>query len=91
MRLPGVGETVRVAGTRLTLHRSLTSKNEWMAFLTLEDLEGMLDVVLFPDAYRRARAVLSGPSAPLVIEGTIERDENTGDPVLQGRKVWNLR
>jgi DNA polymerase III subunit alpha len=86
-----LGETVRVAGVRQTLHRSITANGEWMGFLALEDLEGMLDVILFPEVYHRARSVLSSSASPLVIEGEIERDENTGEPVLRAEKVWRLK
>ncbi|MBI4926207.1 MAG: DNA polymerase III subunit alpha [Anaerolineae bacterium] len=48
-----IGQRVKVAGIRLASHRSQTSRGETMMFLTLEDLEGMLDVIFFPDVYRR--------------------------------------
>ena len=85
------GQTVRVAGLRQMVFRSQTARGESMAFLTLEDLEGMLDVVLFPDAYRRARSSLASASTPIVIEGVVEMDTNTGEPVLHAQKVWKLR
>ena len=47
-----MGQRVVVAGVRQTSRRSRTAKGEWMMFLSLEDLEGMLDVVIFPDVYR---------------------------------------
>lgn len=86
-----VGEKVVVAGMRQNLHRSLTASHQWMAFLTLEDLEGLLDVVIFPDVYQRARSALASSAHPLIIEGTIERAEASGEPVLQASKVWNLK
>lgn len=85
-----VGQKVRVAGMRQTMRRSLTSQKEWMGFLTFEDLEGMLGVVLFPDVYHRARALLSGPAVPLVIEGTVERDAASGEPQLRAERVWRI-
>jgi DNA-directed DNA polymerase III PolC len=86
-----MGETVRVAGLRQTMHRNITADGEWMGFLSLEDLEGILDVILFPDIYRRARSALSSPSSPLVIEGVVVRDENTGEPALRAEKIWRLK
>jgi DNA polymerase III alpha subunit len=86
-----LGEPVRVAGMRQPLHRSINASGEWTGFFSLEDLDGMLDVILFPDVYRRARGALSSASTPMVIEGVVERDENTGDPVLRAEKVWRLK
>jgi len=86
-----IGEIVRVAGTRQTLFRSQTTHGEWMAFMTLEDLEGMLDIVFFPAIYRRTRSLLSGDSDLLLVEGILERDSHTGEPVLQAQRVWPLQ
>ncbi|MBE0695917.1 MAG: DNA polymerase III subunit alpha [Anaerolineaceae bacterium] len=85
-----MGETVRVVGLRQTLFRSLTAQNEWMGFLTLEDLEGMIDIVIFPDLYRKVKNILSSSSIPILIEGTIERDANTGEPILTAQKVSRM-
>jgi DNA polymerase III alpha subunit len=51
-------------------------------FLTLEDLSGMLDVVLFPEAYRRARQVVHS-SVPLLVTGVVEMDAARGEPLLR--------
>lgn len=85
------GQIVRVAGMRQTLFRSRTAKNEWMGFLSLEDLDGLLDVVLFPDLFRKARNLLSDRTAPLLIEGVMDRDEHTGDPILKAQIVSQLK
>ena len=83
------GETVRVAGVRQTMHRTRTSRGESMAYLTLEDLEGMLDVVFFPDAYRRSQAILSS-NTPLVVEGVMEYETGSAEPVLRASRAWKL-
>ena len=49
----GGSDACSVAGLRQTSHRSRTARGEVMMFMTLEDLEGLLDVVFFPDVYRR--------------------------------------
>ncbi len=84
-----LGQSVTVAGLRQSGHRSRTAKGEAMMFLTLEDLSGMLDVVLFPDAYRRARQVIHS-SAPLLVTGVMEMDTNRGEPFLRAEKVVRL-
>ena len=84
-----VGQRVTVAGLRQSGHRSKTAKGEWMMFLTLEDLAGMLDMVLFPDAYRRAQGVVHS-SAPLLVTGVVEMDASRGEPMLRAEKVVKI-
>ncbi len=84
-----VGSRVRVAGMRLSGRRSRTANGEMMAFLTLEDLEGMLDVVVFPDAYRRSRAALSGPG-PFLVEGAMVTEPSRAEPLLHAERVEKL-
>ncbi len=86
-----IGETVQVVGMRQTMHRSRTQRGDWMAFLSLEDLEGMLDVILFPEVYQRCRTALSTTSVPLIFEGVMELNTSTGEPVLRAEKVWRVR
>jgi DNA polymerase III alpha subunit len=80
------GQRVTVAGVRQSGHRSRTAKGESMMFLTLEDLSGMLDVVLFPDAYNRSKEVIHS-SAPLLVTGVVETDSSRGEPLLRAEKV----
>ena len=84
-----LGSRVRVAGMRLSGRRSRTAGGEMMAFLTLEDLEGMLDVVVFPDAYRRSRSALSGPG-PFLVEGTMVTEPSRAEPLLHAERVERL-
>ncbi len=81
-----VGQSVRVAGLRQISHRSQTGKGETMMFMTLEDLEGLLDVVFFPDVYRRVSGLLSG-TQPFLVTGVIEEDRERGEPLLRAERV----
>lgn len=83
------GETVRVAGIRQSMRRSRTGRGEWMAFLSMEDMEGMLDVVIFPQTYQRFRGQLQD-AAPLVIEGVMETAEGREEPYLRAERIWRL-
>lgn len=85
-----IGQRVTVAGIRQSGHRSRTAKGETMMFLTLEDLSGMLDVVLFPDAYHRARGFIH-TAMPLLVTGVVERDASRGEPLLRAERVERVR
>ena len=84
-----IGQRVTVAGVRQTSHRSRTAKGESMMFLTLEDLYGILDVVLFPDAYRQAKTIINSAS-PFLVTGVVEMDASRGEPYLRAERVVGI-
>ncbi len=83
-----IGQPVAVAGIRQTAHRARTARSETFLFLTLEDQEGLLEVIIPPNLYRRVQTFIHGYS-PLVIKGIIERDPARGEPIL--RAEWAAR
>src|SRR5208337_4213403 len=48
-----VGRNVTVAGWLVTMRRAVTRDRQYMKFLTLEDRFGTMEVILFPQTYRR--------------------------------------
>ncbi len=84
-----IGRRVTVAGIRQTSHHSRTAKGDMMLFLTLEDLEGTLDTILFPEVYRLAKSLLDS-SAPLLVTGVMEMDNERGEPFLSAEKVISI-
>ena len=84
-----IGQRVIIAGIRQTSRRSRTARGETMMFLTLEDSSGMLDVIIFPDVYRRTKAIVSSNS-PTLITGTVETDGERDEPYLKAEKVERL-
>ena len=68
---------VTVGGTVAAMKAITTKTGNRMAFVTLEDAEGTLEVVVFSDLYGRA-AVLLGSDTPLIVRGTLERSEDGG-------------
>jgi DNA polymerase III subunit alpha len=85
-----IGQQVRVAGIRQSMHRSRTAQGELMAFLSIEDQQGMLDLVVFPVVYEQHRSVLSSRN-PLIVEGVIELDESHTEPFLRVERAELLQ
>lgn len=81
-----LGRRVTIAGVRQTSHRSKTTKGEAMMFLTLEDLSGMLDVVVFPDAYRQGKNIINSHH-PFLVSGVMEMDNARSEPFLKAEKI----
>lgn len=88
--LTHVGQRVRVAGMRQSWVRSATTRGGFIYFMALEDLEGMLDVVLFDDAYRRSKAALKDSVGPFLVEGLLELDPQRGEPTLRAERIERL-
>jgi len=84
-----IGRRVTVAGVRQTSRRSRTAKGDMMLFLTIEDLQGTLDVILFPDIYRSALSFLDS-NPPLLITGVMEMDKERGEPYLRAERILAL-
>jgi DNA polymerase-3 subunit alpha len=81
-----IAQRVTVAGVRQSSHRTRTARGETIVFMTLEDLSGILDVILLPTVYRQARYALSS-GGPLLVYGSMEMDSTRGEPLLRAEKV----
>jgi DNA polymerase III alpha subunit len=84
-----VGQRVTVAGVQQASHRSRTARGD-MLFLSIEDLQGMLDTILFPEVYRQAKALISS-TKPFLLTGIMEIDSEREEPFLRVEKVVAVR
>lgn len=84
-----LGQHVRVAGMRQTWRRSVNAHGDYVYFMSLEDLEGMLNVVIFSDVYRHSRAAFS-THGPYIVEGMVELDHEQGEPFIRAERVTGL-
>jgi len=70
-------------GGVLTQHRVIrTKKGEMMAFATLEDLFGAVELVIFPRAFQQCRDFLS-EGDPVIVKGTIDQSQEAGKIILE--------
>ena len=83
-------QQVRVAGMRQIWRRSITTRGDYIYFMSLEDLDGMLDVVITSDVYRRSKAALATPG-PYVVEGKVSLDSQRGEPIIRAERIWSLK
>ncbi len=66
---------VRVGGTVSNIRETLTRKGDKMAFVTIEDLSGSVDVIVFSDLYSKTQELLKSDE-PLLVTGTAEISED---------------
>jgi DNA polymerase-3 subunit alpha len=69
------GGQVALGGIINEMRRRKSKKGSWWATLRLEDLEGQIEVLVFPKAYESCQAELKTDMAALVT-GRLESDEN---------------
>jgi DNA polymerase-3 subunit alpha len=69
------GSTVRICGLITGVQRKLSRKGDTWATVTVEDLEGALDVLVFPGAYQLAAPALV-PDTVVVIKGRVRRTDD---------------
>jgi DNA polymerase-3 subunit alpha len=65
---------VKICGVTTSLKEILTKKGDRMAFITLEDLSGSLEVVVFSDVYARCSELLRTDD-PIHVTGAVEHGE----------------
>ncbi len=71
------GEEIVIGGVVNALKEITTKKGDRMAFLTLEDLHGVAEVIIFAELYKKSTLLLKGEE-PVFIKGRVDAgDENT--------------
>ena len=73
-----------------------TKKGELMAFVTIEDIHGTVEVTIFSSVYAKACDLLADDN-PLIIEGHVQKDEksvkilaNTVMPIDKAEETWTI-
>jgi len=70
------GSTLRLGGTVRSTKTIKTKKGELMAFVTIEDLQGSVEAVIFPGVYQTAYDLLI-EDAPILVQGQLQKDETS--------------
>jgi DNA polymerase-3 subunit alpha len=78
------GCTVTVSGLITAVQRKITKRGDAWAMVTLEDLEGAIDVLMFPSAYQLAGTLLN-EDAIVTVKGRLSRSKD--QPELHGQEV----
>ena len=81
------GKEVRLCGIIATVKSMLTKKGDRMAYVTLEDLQGTVEVIVFPDLFKTVGDLIA-PERLVRVTGTIDRgDKGTK---IRGAKIEPL-
>lgn len=78
-------EDVNIAGIVSTAREIMTKRGDRMAYLTLEDTKGTVEVIVFPDLFSKDfLAIKSGK--PIMVTGSLEKTED-GNPKIKAKNV----
>jgi DNA polymerase-3 subunit alpha len=81
------GKEVKLCGIIAGVKSMLTKKGDRMAYLTLEDLQGTVEIIVFPDLFKTGGELIA-PERLVRITGTIDRgDKGTK---IRGSKIEPL-
>ncbi len=81
------GKSVSLGGVPSKLAEKTTKKGDKMGLLTLEDLQGTVEVTLWPELYATIQELVQADE-PLLVKGTIDSDGNL--PKLIAKEVFPL-
>jgi len=89
------GSAIRIGGTISSTKTIRTRKGEPMAFLTIEDLHGMVEVVVFPRVYEISENFITDDE-PIFVQGQVQKDEKavkilaeTMIPIQKAEEIWS--
>ncbi|WP_109506371.1 DNA polymerase III subunit alpha [Nocardioides speluncae] len=78
------GSSITISGLVTSVQRKITKRGDAWAMVTLEDLEGAIDVLLFPSAYQLASTYLN-EDAILTVKGRLSRSKD--QPEVHGQEI----
>src|SRR6185312_968570 len=81
------GEKVKIGGLVTGVRRILTKTKSQMAVLTLEDLHGSIEAVVFPRVYERTADVFREDTV-LIVEGKVDTRGERPQIVVDRAEAW---
>jgi DNA polymerase III subunit alpha len=75
------GKSIIVAGIISSCRQIVTKTNKSMAFVEIEDVQGSLEVVVFPKVFDQAQALLTNDKL-IIVKGKVEIQDEGGAKIL---------
>ncbi len=75
------GDTINVGGMLIKINEKVTKNENKMAFVEIEDLYDKIEVIVFPNIYRKAEEILKNNSF-FLIEGTVVFKEDEAPKII---------
>ncbi len=81
------GKEVTLCGIITTVKNLVTKKGDRMAYVQVEDLHGLVEIIVFPDLYKSTGPLLV-PESMIQVTGTVDRAEK--GTRLKGLRIQSL-
>ena len=78
------GSQITISGLVTSVQRKITKRGDTWAMVTLEDLDGAIDVLLFPSSYQLASTYLN-EDAIITVRGRLSRSKD--QPEVHGQEI----
>jgi DNA polymerase-3 subunit alpha len=88
MNLPKESE-VKIAGIAGKMREINNRKGERMCFVTLEDMKGVIEVIVFADLFKSCSDLVKSDQ-PLLITGRVSREDESDTPKIVAGKIVSL-
>jgi DNA polymerase-3 subunit alpha len=88
MNLPKESE-VKIAGIAGKMREINNRKGERMCFVTLEDLKGVIEVIVFADLFKSCSDLVKSDQ-PLLITGRVSREDESDTPKIVAGRIVSL-
>ncbi|PKN53382.1 MAG: DNA polymerase III subunit alpha [Deltaproteobacteria bacterium HGW-Deltaproteobacteria-13] len=82
-------DTVTVAGVVSGISEKTTKRKDIMCYLTLEDLQGSINIIFFGDVYKKYYSLLH-EEEPIVVKGTLDAGAGEETPKIIAQEVTSL-
>jgi len=82
-------DTVTVAGVVSSISEKTTKRKDIMCYLTLEDLQGSINIIIFGDVYKKYYSLLH-EEEPIVIKGTLDAGAAEETPKIIAQEATSL-
>ena len=86
---PNGDQTITVAGLVVAIRTMNTRRGDKMAFVTLDDRTGRVELAVFSEPYLHYRDLLAKDRL-VVVEGEVSIDEYTGGVKMSARKIYDI-
>jgi len=81
------GANVTMGGILAKVKLQTTRRGDRMAFVTLEDLEGIVEVIVYPETYQKSKGIIR-EDMPVMVMGRTAANE--GEPRIVANEIFSL-
>lgn len=88
------GDIIRIGGIVRSIKTIKTKKGDLMAFVTIEDLHGSVEITIFSSVYVKVYDLLNDDN-PIIVQGRVQKDESnikiladTVIPMEKAEETW---